>query len=251
MSYEERMQQSAPPPFQDPYGLSWNGGIGQNLDELLADFKAAVKARMPGLAGANSDALALSYIGSDSSMPRYPAESDAEYGDRLQQRWALYERAGAAAGSTLDNPIVTTLEGLGFGGVVVMEYQDWPDAPEIPIPGTHHSPGSWYDSTGATPWWSRFWVYIGDYNGAPIPAGGVLGAGVLGTMVLGFDLDPDVVSSAVQAILQWKPAYALAVSITFLLGTSTTGSVLGVGTLGTMVLGDTGGDGSSTYVINK
>lgn len=252
MSYSDRMREMSPPPLQaDPRFVQ---GVGVGLDTLLSRFKDAVKARFPTYAAANGDAYALACFGSDSSMPRYPSETDEQYGDRLQRRWVLYERAGAAASptdpETYFNPIINELEGLGFGDVVVMEYTDWPA--DGGNPNVHHSPGGWYDASGVTPWWSRFWVFVGSYDGSPIPEGGVLGVGVLGVMVLGFDLPADVVASAVAVILRWKPAHAICPYLAFLTGGTPMGSVLGYGTLGTFVLGPAGSSpGASIVNINR
>lgn len=261
--YSDRMREMSPPPLQsDPRFVQ---GIGTGLDRLLSNFKDAIKARFPTYAADNADAYALANIGADSSMPRYPSETDAQYGARLQARWLLYARAGAAASptdpTTYPNPIVHELEGLGFGDVTIMEYIDWPA--DATNPQVHHSPEPWYDMGGVlgvmilgegvlgSPWWSRFWVYVGSYNGATIPVGGTLGVGVLGTMYLGFELPSGVISSAVAAILQWKPAHALCPYLAVLVGGTPIDSVLGIGVLGTMVLGVGGGSGAFVIEINK
>lgn len=242
----------SPPPLQaDPRFVQ---GIGTGLDTLLARYKDAIKARFPTYAAANGDAYALANIGSDSSMPRYPAETDAQYGARLQQRWGLYERAGAAASptdpDTYFNPIIHELEGLGFGDIVLMEYINWPaDGGD---PNVHHSPGGYYDSTGVTPGWSRFWVYIGKYDGANIPEGFVWGTGVWGTGVWGFDLPADVVASAVAAILQWKPAHALCPYLAFLTEGTPMDAVWGYGVWGSFSWGSSGMLPGVTFVdINR
>lgn len=252
MPYSDRMRQMATPPLQaDPRFLQ---GIGTGLDTLLARFKDAIKARFPTYAAANNDEYALANIGSDSSLPRYPSETNAQYGARLQRKWEVYERAGAAASPTdpdaYPNPIIQQLEGLGFSDIVLMEYTDWPaDAGD---PNVHHSPGDWYDSTGTTPWWSRFWIYIGKYNGANIPEGGVLGVGLLGTMYLGFELPAAVINSAVAATIQWKPAHALCPYIAFLTEGTPMDSVLGYGVLGSFTLGSSGMlPGESVVVVNR
>jgi hypothetical protein len=246
------MRDMSPPPIQaDPRFVQ---GVGVTLDALLSSYKDAIKARFPTYAAANADDYALANIGFDSSLPRYPSETDVQYGARLQQRWVFYERAGAAESptdpDTYFNPIVRELEGLGFGDVSLIEYVDWPA--DGSNPNVHHSPGSWYDSTGTTPWWSRFWVYVGQYDGSDIPGGFVWGTGTWGSGVWGFDLPADVVSSAVAAVLKWKPAHALCPYLAFLTDGTPMGSVWGSGTWGTFTWGATGAlPGVSFVDINR
>ena len=100
--------------------------------------------------------------------------------------------------------------------------------------------------------WSRFWVFIGQYDGADIASGGVLGTGVLGTMVLGFELDADVIAMAIDAIRRRKPAHALFCSLNLLTDGTPMSSVLGSGVLGSMVLGAAGtGPGATIIEVNK
>jgi hypothetical protein len=243
-TYKQYAADLSPPFLQGSNGVKWHNGFNQHLDDLLEDTKAAVKARFPSEAADASDTLALGAIGSDSRVPRYTSETDAGYAERLVGRFGYHAQAGTEQG------LLDDLAGLGFGDVTIMEYRDWPaDAGD---PNVHHSPGSWYDSTGVTPWWSRFWVLIGQYDGAAIPSGGVLGTGVLGVMPLGFELDADVIEMALDAVRRRKPAHALFASLTVLTDDTPVESVLGVGVLGTMVLGAAGsGPGSVVIDVNK
>jgi hypothetical protein len=234
-SYKQYAVDLSPPFLQGPNGQKWLRGFNQHLDDLLDDTKEGVKARFPDNA---ADA------GSDSRIPRYLAETDAGYADRLKGRFTYHRASGVEQG------LLDDLIGLGFSDITLMEYHDWPA--DTVDPNVHHSPGDWYDSTGATPWWSRFWVFIGQYDGASIPTGGVLGTGILGTMVLGFDIPSDVVAMAVDAIRRRKPAHALFASLALLTDDTPMESVLGYGTLGTMVLGAAStGPGISVIEINK
>lgn len=243
-SYKQYAVDLCPPFLQGPNGQKWLRGFNQHLDDLLDDTKASTKARFPDEAADAGDALALGAIGSDSRVPRYLSETDAGYAERLKGRFDYHGKAGTEQG------LLDDLTGLGFSDITIMEYHDWPaDGVD---PNVHHSPGDWYDSTGVTPWWSRFWVFIGQYDGASIPSGGVLGTGILGTMVLGFDLPSDVVAMAIDAIRRRKPAHALFASLALLTDDTPMESVLGYGTLGTMVLGAAGtGPGVSVIEINK
>lgn len=243
-SYKQYSADLAPPFLQGANGIKWHNGFNEHLDNLLEDTKAAVKARFPNEAAGEGDALALGAIGSDSRVPRYASEANANYADRLVDRFNYHAKAGTEQG------LLDDLTGLGFGDVTIMEYHDWPvDAGD---PNVHHSPGGWYDATGVTPWWSRFWVFIGQYDGSSIPAGGVLGTGVLGTMVLGFELDADVFEMAIDAVKRRKPAHALFAAVAFLTEGTPMDAVLGYGVLGTMVLGSSGSlPGVSVVNVNK
>lgn len=250
MSYSDRMREMSPPPLQsDPRFVQ---GLGTGLDRLLSNFKDAIKARFPTYAAANGDAYALANIGADSSMPRYPSETDAQYGARLQQRWLLYARAGAAASptdpATYPNPIVHEFEGLGFGDITIMEYIDWPDYSAVP--NAHESPLPILDSVG-TPYFSQFSIWIGSYNGSPIPDGAVMGTGVMGTDQMGVSLSLAVINSAVAAALQWKPAHALLTSFYWLLSGTTISAVMGVALMGTSTMGPGIGSGVVEQQIDK
>lgn len=243
-SYKQYSADLAPPFLQGANGIKWHNGFNQHLDDMLEDTKDGVKARFPDNAATAGDDLALGLIGTDSRLPRYPSESDVEYAERLKGRFTDHRRGGT------EQVILDELAGLRFSNVVIMEYHDWPaDAGD---PNVHHSPGDWYDSTGVTPWWSRFWVYIGKYDAVNIPEGGILGTGTLGTMVLGFELDADVIAMAIDVVRRRKPAHALFVSVAFLTEGTPMDAVLGYGVLGTMVLGSSGSlPGVSVVTVNK
>lgn len=243
-SYKQFAVDISPPFLQGSNGQKWLRGFNEHLDNLLDDTKSSVKARFPDEAADAGDTLALGVIGSDSRIPRYLAETDAGYADRLKGRFTYHGSSGVEQG------LLDDLAGLGFTDITLMEYKDFPA--DSGDPNVHHSPGNWYDSTGTTPWWSRFWLFIGAYDGDPIPAGGVLGTGILGTMVLGFDLPSDVVEMVVDAVMRRKPAHAQFASISFMTEGTPVSSVLGIGTLGTMVLGASGsGPGVAVVEINK
>lgn len=243
-SYKQYAVDLCPPFLQGTNGQKWLRGFNNHIDGMLDDTKAGVKARFPDEAAAQNDTLALGAIGSDSRLQRYAAETDDGYAARLKARFEYHRKSGTK------QAVIDELEGLGYGAVTVMSYIDWPA--DGTVANLHHSPGSWYDSTGVTPWWSRSWVFIGEYDGDPIPSGGVLGTGVLGTMILGAELPEGGLDMAISAIRQRKPAHALLASITFLTDDTPIESVLGYGVLGSMVLGAAGtGSGAAVAVVNK
>lgn len=243
-SYKQYAVDLCPPFLQGTNGQKWLRGFNQHLDDLLNDTKASTKSRFPDEAADAADTLALGMIGSDSRIPRYLSETDAGYAERLKGRFDYHGKAGTEQG------LLDDLTWLGFSDITLMEYKDFPA--DGSNPAVHHSPGNWYDSTGVTPWWSRFWLYIGQYDGASIPEGGVLSTGVLGTMALGFDLPDDVVAMAIDAVMRRKPAHAQFASLCVMTEGTPVGSVLGIGTLGTMALGASGtGPGVAIVEVNK
>jgi hypothetical protein len=242
-----RMVAMSPTPLQGAYGTSWSAGVGDQLDGVLQDYKDAIKCRFPTYAGANSDSYSLALIGSDSSLPRYPSETDSAYGARLQARWQAYARAGAAPippDETGCN-ILTDAISLGFDTPVLMEYIDFPSDPGDP--NVHHSPGGYYDSLG-NPWWSRFWLFLDSYDGSPITTGGVWSVGVWGTAVWGFSLPVGTIEAVISSALTWKPAQTLLASIFVIAGGSVV-NVWGIGAWGTAVWGAS--SGSFEIIVNR
>ena len=243
MSYKAFFRSKLTPPLQGPYGTGWANGIMQFVDDAGVDLRAAGKRGMPSVTGAEGDDLALAYLGTERGMPRYPSETSAEYGERLRQAWTLYERSGGYRAGV--GAIETELEGLGWGGVEVVEYIDWPETG--PPPNAHASPLPIVDANG-DPWWSRFWVYADSYDGADIVSAPPWGTFVWGTDPWGTDVGSDAIASAIRAILKRKPAHALAVSLVLLLDGSTMADVWGSGLWGTMTWGSAGGAGSSLFI---
>lgn len=214
--------------MQGEYGLSWSAGVGDVLDVIFDGTKDAIKLRMPLQAAAAGDDQALALIGQDSSLPRYPAEARAEYGLRLQARWSRYDRAGAAP--RVDGtgcPILEDLEGIGFGGITLMEYHDWPELWDFRYDSP---PPVEYDSGNAS--WSRVWIYIEQYDGNTIPLGSVLdGSDTLdGNFSLDYTLPESAQLSASLAAQTWKPAH-ITVYLTYLTAGIVVSDILGIGIL--------------------
>lgn len=216
----------------------WALGFANHLDDIRDETKASLKAKYPTEAVAQSDTTALGLIGDDRQIERYFGETDAQYGARLRTAWDLYTKAGTETSITDD------LEGRGFGDLTVREYIDWADLGG----GEHESPGTNLDVNG-DPWWSRFWLYIGEYGGADIPSGGLMGAAVMGTGVMGVALNTALISGVVRTLLQWKPAHALAVEIGWLLDGTTTASIMGIAIMGTSTLGPGAGTGVNYQTV--
>lgn len=247
MSYRDYMRRLLPAPLQGTWGSGFARGAAQHLDDLATNLKAGAKRGMPAVTGAEGDDTSLGYLGTERGMPRYPAETSVQYGARLRQAWSYYARAGAAPVDDTDG-MLAELAGLGFGGVTLMEYIDWDLVPASSV--LHQSPDGWTDANG-DPWWSRFWLFISEWDGVDIPGGAVMGTGVMGTAVMGTTLDLDLLNSTVAAICRLKPAHALAVSITWVLDGTPLSSVMGFAVMGTAVMGIGAGSGLAVQPIMK
>lgn len=243
MSYKQYFSDILPGQWpRGTTGKMWTDGFAHHMDDMLSDAKDGMKARYPTIAGSAGDDTALAHIGTDRRLRRYPGETDAQYGGRLQQAWAVHRKSGT------EQAILTDLVGVGFGDITVMEYRDWPDHPTIA--NAHESPGDDLDSLG-NPWWSRFWVYIGSYNGSDIPSGAVMGVGVMGTAVMGVALSTGIVDSVPSIGRQWKTAHDLFVEVGWLLDGTTTASIMGMAIMGTSTMGPGAGLGVNYQLVNK
>ena len=100
-SYREWLSRTAPTWLRDPNGEAWLEEHGREADNAMAATRDSVKARGPGFAGANGDALALLVTGSERQLPRGPADTDSVYGERLRRAWSAWERAGTPLGLLL------------------------------------------------------------------------------------------------------------------------------------------------------
>ena len=197
MSYKAYPQAILPPPLQGPNGVRWARGLAAHLDRLVSDSRDAVKRRMPELVGREGDALALGYLGGERDLPRYPSESDAAYGQRLQGAWVRWQRAGARDARE------TALAALGYTHVKIWTVLD-DGAPD-----------------GNATWWSRFWIFIGAGGHPYSPTAityGEPGRVFGGPNVFGMDASAEEMDSLRSAIRRWKPALSYCVAAHFFTG---------------------------------
>jgi len=103
----------------------------------------------------------LDLIGAASGLPRYPAESQADYLTRLLRRWTLWTQG----------PKVTLAEELASAGFVGVTIEVPNDFSPRPAPASY---------------WSRFWVRF-PVGSHPVtgPGGFVVGVGIVGTDRIG------------------------------------------------------------------
>lgn len=239
MGYKDYLRAILPPPLLGTQGTGFARGAAQHLDDLAASLKSAAKRGMPEVIAAEGDADSLAYLGTERGMPRYPSETDVQYGERLRTARTRYRRAGA------EDSITSELEGLGWGGVTIVEYRDWPAAASPA--NAHSSPSPVLDANG-DPWESRFWVYAETYGGAVISAADAWGTAVWGTDPWGTEVGAEEIAAAIRAIRKWKPARALAVALVLLLDGTTLDETWGGGSWGAATWGGTGGPGSSLHI---
>ena len=88
--YKDTIVQSAPSWLRGTVGSAILRSVGFNLDLLLIAAKNAVKQRF--IEHASDDAL--SFLGSDSSITRYPSDSVTAFKDRIRNAWNTWVYAG-------------------------------------------------------------------------------------------------------------------------------------------------------------
>jgi len=103
----------SPPWLQRFVGRRYVGGsIGLTYDLLSEGCAQALKA--PWLLSNSSPNDALPSIGTERSMPRYPADSDATYRARLHKAWGTWQHAGNG------DAIIEQLNAAGYSNVLVI-----------------------------------------------------------------------------------------------------------------------------------
>lgn len=97
MTYARYLQDLVPTWLRANYGGAWLGAHGDELDRLLELFKNSVKARF--LDTAPEDALTL--LGVDRAIERFPNENVNAYLSRLRGVWDFWRLAGTKQGMKL------------------------------------------------------------------------------------------------------------------------------------------------------
>ncbi len=92
--YGQFQQEKAPRWLRQPRGAFWLNALGQVKDALAQRAREAVQSRLP----ARAPPDALSAIGSERSLDRYPVDTDATYRSRLADAWGLWQWGGTAKG---------------------------------------------------------------------------------------------------------------------------------------------------------
>lgn len=133
-----------PPWATGPVGELWVASIGFWHDLMAEGAVQAVKANQ--MRSDTFHASALAHIGSERQLPRYPAETDAEYLARLRDAWSAWAKAGNF------QAIIDQLALVGLTAEI------WEQGQKGPAPD-HDSANVWdWDDDLAN--WSRFFVVV-------------------------------------------------------------------------------------------
>jgi len=153
---EDYVPDALPPPFRGISGQDelTEGYFGASLGlvaDVIAHVMTLASMRMHCLLDTAAPADELPLHGSERRMPRYPAETDAQYTQRLHGAWDVYRFAGGR------QAIIDQLAAAGYADAEIVVNAEWVS----PYP---------YDEDN----WSRFWVILPvtghSFTSGPIPA---------------------------------------------------------------------------------
>jgi hypothetical protein len=173
-----------PPWTQRYWGERLWGAIAYMSDLVTEGMAQAVKAHL--LEQETSPPDALSRIGSERQMPRYPSETNDQHRARLLDAWNAYEEGGTKAS------IIGQLATFGLSNVVVRTWRE-----------------GWIfgDALGATHW-SRFAVILETPHGITGPY--TYGAGYIygSPITYGSSATPNEVSTIKGIVKKWKAVHS-------------------------------------------
>jgi hypothetical protein len=149
MSYREWQRRLAPPWLQEGAGGRFLGSLGEAKDDLAEAVRQAVLARM--IQRAPEDALSL--IGEERRLPRFPGEPVEAHRARLLAAWEFWQKAGTLPG------LAIWLRAMGYEAYVTEWYRYdpsiwaefslylWPYRPEFTTDRWDDGVGAWDDGT--------------------------------------------------------------------------------------------------------
>jgi hypothetical protein len=149
MTYREWQRRLAPPWLQEGAGGRFLEGLGETKDALAEHVRQAVLVRT--IQRAPEDALSL--IGEERFLPRFPGELVESYRARLLAAWEFWRRAGTLPG------LVYWLRVMGYEVHVTEWYRYdpsiwaefslylWPYRPEFTTDHWDDGVGAWDDDT--------------------------------------------------------------------------------------------------------
>lgn len=111
-NFREFIFRISPPWLQRFFGERLMGVTGGLMADSIMEG-AAQGSRAPHLRSGIQPPDALPFIGSERSMPRYPADTDETYRDRLHAAWDTYEVGGN------DGAIISQLNAFGLANVKI------------------------------------------------------------------------------------------------------------------------------------
>lgn len=197
MPYRDWLPTQAPGWLRGRFGARYLDAGAWAFDALKEASKAAVQSAWPRTAPSD----ALPSIGVDRAMPRFPAELEASYRERLHAAWPSWPRAGTEEG------LLAVLRAAGFTDAAL--YSARGSAPSW-------WEGSWPPKGDATANWSRFWVELTANPFAwaaarRTPYGAV--TRLRGhTRTRGSTATAGEVAFVRALVAQWKPAHAIHVA---------------------------------------
>ncbi len=200
----EWAQELAPPWMSGRVGELWVASLGF-IHDLQAEF--ALQALKGGMMRSDTFHVSgLPLIGGERQMPRYPAESDAEYLARLRAAWEAWADAGNF------NAIVDQLAVIGLTAEI------WEQGQKGPAPA-HDSTNVWnWDDDLAN--WSRFFVVITAHPWTDDGTWGDPGTwGDGGTW--GSTATPEEVQTVTDIATHWKAAHTVYPHIIIVLDSGT------------------------------
>lgn len=154
-NYTVKLPEIAPPVFDDDdAGTAFIGAISLLADMVAENKRHALRSPLVGdkyLGGPGPAYDALTPIGKELGLPRYPPEPWPQYHRRLFRVWDDMPFAGD------ESVLVAQLAATGFPGALIYTPHEWPTEP---------------GPAGETPYWSQFWIVFHngeDYGAAPAP----------------------------------------------------------------------------------
>jgi hypothetical protein len=132
--------------WRGPFGTKFTGVVLGLIHNVMSErFTDAVKLPYLHVPDATPDD-ALPYIGSETNINSYPAESLDSYRGRLRDPWGTWTPAG-------DEDVITAqFAAAGYPGVVVQ-----------------FDPAAAGPRGETAPYWSQFWVFFPYSSGHPVP----------------------------------------------------------------------------------
>ncbi len=209
MSFEAFQPSILPAWLQGPVGLAYAATLGRLKDQLSNDAIAAATAGMP----QSTRADCLPAVGYERQLAKGPAESDAQYAERLRTAWDAWKMAGTPLGMLLQFEIL-------YPGVPIVIIQQAKRAfqlnPDTSLPALDRlvitpMPAGWtFDDNGGLPpqegFWSRFTVLFP----GPLPPTWV---DIESPPTDGTFPSKSEVNQIIAVGNKWRPAKALWVSI--------------------------------------
>jgi hypothetical protein len=219
-TFRESLKRIAPSWLNGDVGAKLLHSLGIVLDALGTWMDYAVKARFPGHAGATP--TALSYIGNDRLLERYPNESDSAYATRLRA-WLDTWRTAGNARSIIDQ--VVGYLGGGAGVFVRIAHNTgrtwyvWNGTAGTFTQSSVGAPGNWNWDGQSSRWWRFFLIITVPDEKWTLPATATTWGGAGRTwgqqdLCWGNLLYKPTEVAAIRALVdRWKPAHAVCVAI--------------------------------------